>query len=103
MNPYLISLAYSLDRATAKDEIDGWLKNGKIVLADRYVTSNMVHQGAKLASSERKEFLNWLEELEYKVNKVPREDLDLAQGKQKPAFALLAPFRASADKNIHNQ
>src|SRR3989344_5328339 len=75
VNPYLISLAYSLDRATAKREMNTWLREGKIVLANRYATSNMAHQAAKLPERKREHFLNWLMELEYKVNKIPKEDL----------------------------
>lgn len=75
ISPYLISLAYSLDRATAKREMNKWLKEGKIILADRYATSNMAHQAAKLPENKREDFLKWLLELEYKVNKIPKEDL----------------------------
>jgi dTMP kinase len=75
VSPYLISLAYSLDRATAKREMNVWLREGKIVLANRYATSNMAHQAAKLPEKKRKEFLDWLYELEYRVNKIPKEDL----------------------------
>lgn len=75
VSPYLISLAYALDRATAKKEMDKWLSDGKIVLANRYATSNMAHQAAKLSENKREDFLSWLNELEYRVNKIPKEDL----------------------------
>src|SRR3990167_7081050 len=75
VSPYLISLAYSLDRATAKKEMNAWLREGKIVLANRYATSNMAHQAAKLPVEKREAFLKWLLELEYKINKIPKEDL----------------------------
>ena len=74
-NPYLVSLAYSLDRAAAKEEMNKWLDDDEIVLADRYATSNMAHQGAKLPQSKRDDFLNWEYKLEYRVNKVPKEDV----------------------------
>jgi dTMP kinase len=75
VSPYLISLAYALDRASAKKEMNGWLGEGKIILANRYVTSNMAHQAAKLPERKRAEFLSWLQELEYRVNKIPKENL----------------------------
>lgn len=75
VSPYLISLAYSLDRATAKREMNAWLRAGKIILANRYATSNMAHQSAKLPENKREDFLKWLLELEYKVNKIPKEDI----------------------------
>jgi dTMP kinase len=75
VSPYLISLAYSLDRAAAKGEMNKWLKEGKIILANRYATSNMAHQAAKLPEGKRGDFLKWEYELEYKVNKIPKENL----------------------------
>ena len=75
VNPYLVSLAYAMDRATVKWKMNKWLREGKIILADRYATSNMAHQGAKLPEKERDKFLRWDFELEYKVNKIPKEDI----------------------------
>ena len=74
-NPYLVSLAYALDRLTVREEIYYALNDGKIVLANRYVSSNKAHQGAKLPDRKRKDFFAWLDELEYDVNRIPREDL----------------------------
>lgn len=74
-NPYLVSLAYALDRITTREEIYYALNDGKIVLANRYVPSNKAYQGAKLLPNKRIEFFRWLDELEYSVNKLPREDL----------------------------
>ena len=75
VSPYLISLAYSLDRVTAKREMNKWLKEGKIIVANRYATSNMAHQAAKLPPKKREDFLKWEYELEYRVNKIPKENL----------------------------
>jgi dTMP kinase len=74
-SPYLASLAYALDRASAKEEMDSWLARGGMIVSNRYATSNMAHQGARLPEEKRKEFLAWIDELEYKVHKIPREDL----------------------------
>ena len=75
VSPYLASLAYALDRAAAKPEMDEWLRRGGTIVCNRYATSNMAHQGARLAENKRKEFLDWIDELEYKVHKIPREDI----------------------------
>lgn len=75
VSPYLASLAYALDRAGAKDEMDSWLSKGGIILSNRYATSSMAHQAAKLPEGKRKEFISWLDEMEYKVHKIPREDI----------------------------
>lgn len=75
VSPYLISLAYSLDRVSVKEEMEDWLKKGGIIICNRYVTSSMAHQGARLPSQKRKEFIDWIDELEYRQHKMPRPDL----------------------------
>jgi len=75
VSPYLASLAYALDRASAKEEMDAWLSHGGVIVCNRYATSNMAHQGARLPEDKRKEFLSWIDELEYKVHRIPREDI----------------------------
>lgn len=75
VNPYLASLSFALDRLTAKDELKRFLAQGKIVIVNRYVSSNMAYQAARLKESQRKAFLRWLSEMEYKVHALPKEDL----------------------------
>lgn len=76
VSPYLASLAYALDRASVKEEMNEYLLKGGYIVANRYATSNMAHQGAKLSSEkERRDFLNWIFELEYKIHKIPKEDV----------------------------
>lgn len=77
VNPYLMALAYAGDRALAKFQIEQWLKEGKVVLANRYVSSSKAHLGANLAEEKREEFIKWLDELEYKTNGIPKEDLTI--------------------------
>ncbi len=76
VSPYLASLAYALDRASIKREMDEFLATGGYIVANRYATSNMAHQAAKCKTEkERDEFLKWIYELEYKVHKIPKENL----------------------------
>ena len=46
-----------------------------MILADRYIGSNLAHQGARVPRRQLREFLRWLEELEYGIYGLPREDL----------------------------
>lgn len=73
--PHLISLAYAFDRALVRDKIYADLNEGKIIVCDRYVNSNKAYQASRLPKNKRAEFLHWLDELDYKVNQNPREDL----------------------------
>lgn len=76
VSPYLASLAYALDRASMKVEMEEFLNKGGFIIANRYATSNMAHQGAKFNDvKKRAEYLKWVYELEYKAHKIPKEDL----------------------------
>mgnify|MGYP001592159979 CR=1 FL=1 len=75
VDPHLISLAFAGDRFLAKNKIEKWLDSGKLVILDRYVSSNKAHMGAEMPDKERKEFIKWLDNLEYETNQLPREDL----------------------------
>ena len=74
-SPYLTSLFYALDRLTARDEIIDWLEEGNTIIANRYTTSSMAFQTARMPKEEREVFLKWLYEMEYKEHKLPKEDL----------------------------
>ena len=75
VNPYLASTLYAADRFETKEKIIKWLKSGNIVIADRYASSNQIHQGGKIKDdAERKIFLDWLEVMEYQVFKIPKPD-----------------------------
>ncbi len=78
VTPYQSSIFYAVDRYDASFKIRQWLKEGKIVVANRYVSANMGHQGGKISNPlERKVFFNWLYELEYKLLNIPKPDLSL--------------------------
>lgn len=74
-SPYLTSLFYAMDRLTARDEIIDWLEEGNTVVANRYTTSSMAFQTARVEKEKRPEFLQWLYDMEYKEHKLPKEDL----------------------------
>jgi len=78
VGPYRASIFYACDRYDASARIKQWLNEGKIVVANRYVTANMGHQGAKFEDTEkRKEFFDWLYKLEYELFEIPRPDLNI--------------------------
>ena len=73
VSPYIASTFYAADRyATFKKEYEGYYNSGGIILADRYTTSNMVHQAGKIESEEEREkFLNWLWDFEFNLYGLP--------------------------------
>lgn len=78
VSPYFASLPFALDRNAAKETIQKHLDEGKLVVVNRYVSSNLAHQGSKIDDeNELKEFLSWLEQLEYTIHKIPKPDLHI--------------------------
>lgn len=78
MEPKAASVLYAVDRYDASFKIRAALDEGKIVIADRYVTSNAGHQGSKITKSdERVKYFRWLDDLEYNVFKIPKPDLNI--------------------------
>lgn len=76
VSPYLASLAYALDRAGAKEEMESFLNKGGVIIANRYATSNLGHQIPKFKTQKEKDdFYKWITDLEYKIHKIPKEDL----------------------------
>jgi dTMP kinase len=75
VHPKIASVLYAADRFETKDKITEWLAKGYIVLANRYVSANQIHQGGKIKNaSKRAAFIKWLDEMEYKVFKIPKPD-----------------------------
>ena len=78
VNPYLVALLYAGDRADAAQSIRRWLEDGKVVIVDRYLYSNVGYQCAKLpAGEERDRLREWIIHTEYEEFAIPRPDLSL--------------------------
>ena len=76
VSAYAASTLYAIDRyASYKEDWGGFYQSGGVILADRYTTSNAVHQAAKLSAEERDEYLRWLFDLEYRRLELPEPDL----------------------------
>lgn len=107
VNAYAASTFFSVDRyAGYKADWGGFYAGGGILIADRYTTSNAVHQCAKLPRQEWDGFLDWLFHFEYTLLGIPAPDrvlylrLDPAVGQQ-----LLAARYAGDEskKDIHER
>lgn len=100
VHPKLAALLYALDRGQAADALRTVLAGGAVVLADRYLFSNIAYQCAKIADAAERECLaDWIEKLEYGGHCIPRPDLTLYLDVP-PEFsrATLAASRAGADR-----
>ncbi|MDU4935066.1 MAG: thymidylate kinase [Peptostreptococcaceae bacterium] len=75
VDPYISSTFFAADRyASFKTEWEEFYNNGGIVIADRYTTSNMVHQASKMDEKDRDKYLDWLVDYEFNLYKIPEPD-----------------------------
>ncbi len=102
------SCFYAMDRyASYKTSWGKQLENGRLIIADRYTTSNMVHQASKLtAPQEKEEFLNWLWDFEFNICALPEPDCVIFLDMPPEITASLIADRANkatgnAGKDIH--
>lgn len=75
VDPYVASLYFAADRLYNIKKIKDALKRFDYVIIDRYVYSNMAHQGCKLSPSKRNAFFDFIETLEFQHLKLPKPDL----------------------------
>lgn len=79
VNPYAASAFFAVDRVASY--LTKWKKHlddGKIVIADRYTTSNFIHQAAKISDCKEKDkFLDWVSDFEYNKLGLPAPDLTI--------------------------
>ena len=78
VNAYAASTFYAVDRYASFKKVWGEdYRAGKLILSDRYTTSNAVHQTGKLPEGEQEGFLRWLFDFEYGKLGLPEPDLVL--------------------------
>lgn len=99
VDPHFSALLYAGDRLESKPVIEAALSRGRLVIADRYIASNLAHQGARVPAAQRPEFLEWLRRLEYQIYGLPSEDLVIYLRVPAAAAQRLAGARAAADSS----
>lgn len=78
VHPKIASVMYAADRWESSEELRDWLKKGYIVIANRYVSANQIHQAGKIKSTKkRNDFMKWLDKMEYEIFKIPRPNITL--------------------------
>lgn len=77
VDPFLVSLLYAGDRFESRELLLTALEEHEVVVLDRYVPSNLAHQGAKCDPAARDELIGKIEQIEYGIYNLPRPDLVL--------------------------
>jgi dTMP kinase len=76
VHPKIASIVYACDRFESSGKMREWLEDGFMVIANRYVSSNQIHQGSKIKKpKDRADFMNWLDKMEHQTFKIPRPDV----------------------------
>lgn len=108
VNAYAASVFYAIDRyASFKRKWGEFYQNGGTIIADRYVTSNLVHQASKI-NGDKSGFIDWLSDLEYHKMGLPEPEMVLFLD-MPPAYAReLMKHRANKitgqqQKDIHER
>ena len=105
VNAYAASSFYAVDRyASYRQHWEADYRTGKVILANRYATSNMIHQMGKLPKSEWDNFRAWVKEYEYEKLGLPEPDLVLFLDMEPSLSARLLAVRYHGDeskKDIH--
>lgn len=78
VHPKIASVLYAADRWQSSKEMINWLKEGYIVIANRYASANQIHQGGKISDTKkRNNFIKWLNQMEFEVFGIPKPDITL--------------------------
>lgn len=80
LNPFMCSLFYSVDRGIqfAQELMDIYNQPDSILICDRYLSANIIHQGAKIESAEDKDkFFDWVYDLEIDKVGLPHDDITI--------------------------
>lgn len=110
VSPYASSVMYAVDRFASFKTVWGeFYKSGGIIVADRYTTSNMIHQASKIKDLKEKEvYLEWLEDLEFEKLGIPKPNLVLflnmpTEVANKLMSERKNKFTGESEKDIHEQ
>lgn len=109
LDAYEASTLFATDRlCTYKTAIKPHYENGEIILLDRYVQSNFIHQCSKIYDeNEQQKYLDWVQEFEFNTLHLPRPDvvffiempveksLELARARQE--------YKTGEQKDIHEE
>ena len=75
LDPKVASLYYAADRKYNEKDIKKYLDEDYFVICDRYVSSNMAHQGSKIKNDEERfHMYEWIDKLEFWLLGLPKPD-----------------------------
>ncbi|MBD3672383.1 MAG: dTMP kinase [Planctomycetaceae bacterium] len=76
-NPFLVSLLFAGDRFESRELLREKMESNDLVILDRYVASNIAHQGSKLPVEQQPSLIEFVQTLEYEIYGLPRATLNV--------------------------
>ena len=77
VHPFLAAVLYAGDRFESRGLLDKARAEADVVVFDRFVASNLAHQGSRLPLDQREEFIPRMQAIEHEVFGLPRADLTI--------------------------
>ena len=103
LDPKVASLYYAADRKYNIPEIIKYLEDDYFVICDRYVSSNMAHQGSKIRDDEERfHMYEWIDKLEFWLLGLPKPDKTIFLHVPYTYAVELKKNRASLDEHEMN-
>ncbi|MDD4815690.1 MAG: deoxynucleoside kinase [Clostridia bacterium] len=108
IDPYQASVPFSVDRFCTMKKYEPFLKKGGLMLLDRYMESNLIHQACKIDDNKKKQkFVDWLYDFEFNVMKIPAPDmvffLDMPPEMSMALAKKRQGLKSGEKKDIHEQ
>lgn len=107
VNPFTASLFYAMDRYGAwMTEIKETWDDYDVIVADRYVSSNLIHQASKMPSEALPEFASWVEKTEFDILGLPRPNKVIFLNMPRETANAISkgrPLKNGCDKDIHEE
>ena len=101
------SVLYAADRVCTMLKLKEFYNNKGIIVLDRYVQSNMIHQAGKVQRVERSGFLDWLNDFEFVDLGLPKADivffLDMPVEKSMELAASRGVLKTGTKQDIHEK
>lgn len=78
LDPKVACLYYAADRKYNINKVNEYIEKGYYVILDRYVTSNLAHQGCKIEDKDERFYMyQWIDKLEYWLLELPKPDITI--------------------------
>lgn len=104
VSAYAASTFFAVDRyASFQKDWGDYYRSGGLILADRYTTSNAIHQAAKLPDEEKQAYLDWLFDFEYRIMGLPQPDTVFFLDMPPQAVRELLAHRVGKTEDIHEK